>query len=1119
MPPKKKERPAPADVAMFTHSVSSSLTAFEKERTARDGRAMQRRLNRYEYENALRDLLNVPWVQMKDRLPQDGEAYRFNKSGEALDVSLVQMARYMSAADYAMRQAMRRHSNGPPTTGASLRPRRDRTSAICRARTARCPTGSSFPVLDSHAQPDVRAGRAPNTSPETREREAVGKVSSIFSDAGGYSWGIRAPVAGRYRHPLQRLFDLGQRRRNRPLVLRGPGRGEGAGLLAAGLAPAQRWMKSGPAAATNRSASMRRAPGQTRPVGEIDFTPEPTVGEIEVNSQAARVIQTDAMRLFRTRVNGTDEQYVNPLATNDGMPGYAVQWMEVEGPLDDAARRAAIRCCSATCRCGGSAPAKKAACCWKSWRRAVRPVGGAPAGGALAAVGRADSSAAPSGDVAVEVVSENPQQDAERLLRSFMQRAYRRPVEEAHVQRFLALFKRAVRARLRLRAVDARRLHRRARLAGIRLRRGKAGQARRLRAGHAPGAFPLELRAGRRAARPCRHAASCTGPRCCAPRPSGCSTTRSRAASSKRSPITGSTCARSTTPRRPRRSTTTTNWTIRSSSPRWRRRGCFSPNCCARICRRATSWIRISRSSTSASRITTACRAWRREDARVKLPPDSVRGGLMTQASVLKVTANGTTTSPVLRGNWITERILGIRSRPPPPVPAVEPDIRGAVTHPPAAREAPRQSELRVVPQQDGSAGLRAGKLRRDGRLARPLPRGRREREARARHRHERPGIRLSLRAARGLRRRVARWPRVQRHREFKRLLLQRRSARGPQSREAVGRLRDGRAGALLRPRANSNRSCSARARASTACAASCMRSSRANCSKTNDTRHEPSSHPTALRSSPRASAISRRRFLRGAGIALSLPFLDSMLPPFARARDRHRRWRPNATPRRMFGICNNLGLLPEHFFPTGTGRDYTPSPYLKLLQEHRNDFTVFSGVSHPNVDGGHPSDISFLTAAPHPASSSFRNTISLDQHIAERIGTLTRFPSLTLAVNGAAAASRGRAPAWPFRRRKGRPSVFKQLFLQGTPEQVEAQIQRTRHGPQHPRRRRGPGEGTAAQRRRARPQPARSIFHQRARPRAPPAGVARLGAQAQAGRQASPRRSIPPARRNTWTR
>jgi hypothetical protein len=66
---------------------------------------------------------------------------------------------------------------------------------------------------------------------------------------------------------------------------------------------------------------------------------------------------------------------------------------------------------------------------------------------------------------------------------------------------------------------------------------------------------------------------------------------------------------------------------------------------------------------------------------RVTLPPGTDRGGLMTMASVLKVTANGTTTSPVLRGHWIAEHILGIEILPPPPgVKAVEPDIRGAVT-------------------------------------------------------------------------------------------------------------------------------------------------------------------------------------------------------------------------------------------------------------------------------------------------------------------------------------------------------------------------------------------------------------------------------------------------------
>jgi len=65
----------------------------------------------------------------------------------------------------------------------------------------------------------------------------------------------------------------------------------------------------------------------------------------------------------------------------------------------------------------------------------------------------------------------------------------------------------------------------------------------------------------------------------------------------------------------------------------------------------------------------------------VKLPPDSLRGGVLTQASILKVTANGTNTSPVVRGNWVLKNIIGKPVPPPPPgIAAIEPDIRGATT-------------------------------------------------------------------------------------------------------------------------------------------------------------------------------------------------------------------------------------------------------------------------------------------------------------------------------------------------------------------------------------------------------------------------------------------------------
>jgi len=186
---------------------------------------------------------------------------------------------------------------------------------------------------------------------------------------------------------------------------------------------------------------------------------------------------------------------------------------------------------------------------------------------------------------------------------------------------------------------------------------------------------------------------------------------------------------------------------------------------------------------------------------------------------------------------------------------------------------------------------------------------------------------------------------------------------------------------------------------------------------------------------------LSRRHLLRGAGVLLGLPLLDAMLPSFAGAVPE------STTPHRFLGICNNLGLLPDKFFPAAdqVGRDYTLSPYLEHLRDFRSDFTVMSGVMHPDVDGGHPADICFLTAAPHPSSGGFRNTISLDQYIAERIGPQTRFPSLTLGVNVAQGAKSlsftGGGVLIPC---EDKPSqVFKRLFLGGTPQEIQAQARR----------------------------------------------------------------------------
>src|SRR5689334_5864948 len=107
---------------------------------------------------------------------------------------------------------------------------------------------------------------------------------------------------------------------------------------------------------------------------------------------------------------------------------------------------------------------------------------------------------------------------------------------------------------------------------------------------------------------------------------------------------------------------------------------------------------------------------------------------------------------------------------------------------------------------------------------------------------------------------------------------------------------------------------------------------------------------------------LTRRTFLRAGGVAMALPLLDAMAPRSMAAASK-----PLGR-RRLIASMTGLGLDSPMLYPQETGRNYTPSPYLKLLADFRDDLTIFSGVSHPDVDGGHYAEASFLTAAPHPA-------------------------------------------------------------------------------------------------------------------------------------------------------
>jgi hypothetical protein len=140
---------------------------------------------------------------------------------------------------------------------------------------------------------------------------------------------------------------------------------------------------------------------------------------------------------------------------------------------------------------------------------------------------------------------------------------------------------------------------------------------------------------------------------------------------------------------------------------------------------------------------------------------------------------------------------------------------------------------------------------------------------------------------------------------------------------------------------------------------------------------------------------------------------------------------------RRFVAIDLGLGFLVSNFTPSTVGRDYEPTKYLQLLQDFRSQFTVISGTSHPNVDGGHHAERSFLTAAPHPGSPSFKNSISVDQVAAESIGLQTRYASLSLTTGGLGLSwsrSGVEIPAI------SRPSiVFSRMFLEGDAEEKAA--------------------------------------------------------------------------------
>jgi len=185
-------------------------------------------------------------------------------------------------------------------------------------------------------------------------------------------------------------------------------------------------------------------------------------------------------------------------------------------------------------------------------------------------------------------------------------------------------------------------------------------------------------------------------------------------------------------------------------------------------------------------------------------------------------------------------------------------------------------------------------------------------------------------------------------------------------------------------------------------------------------------------------TSLNRRAFLKGTSATVALPFLSAMTPAFAAG--------PTA-PKRFVAMNAGLGFHAPNFIPTEVGAGYQAPLYLQKLEKHRKDFTVFSGLSHPNSNGnsGHASELTWLTSAPRPGLAGFRNTISIDQLMARHIGAATRFPSLSIGTNGKSLSWTSNGVQIPSQTHPAK--LFRQMFVNGTEKEVAEELKNLERG------------------------------------------------------------------------
>ncbi len=602
MPPKPGAF-SPARRAELLKLLGAQLHAADQAEINAAGRGPLRRLNRDEYEQNLRDLLQLPHLDIRDQLPADREAYHFNKVSETLDMSRVQLMAYLDAAEVALQQAMVKTAQPPaPMKYRAVGKQLSFVRSIVGEKQ------SMFFARNSVGIDSNEKGEEADPTVEMAMFRSPGWPYAIYPKK------LVTPAAGAYRV-----------RFSARAVLQQPG---------FALKPATQPV---PMTFRSRRPTNHDIAEDVKSVGGIlDIQPnaQPGAGVYETVVQlgAGQTIEYGLLGLPvpQPDAGGITAAYRFPPFPEGGQPGIAFQWMEVEGPL---------------------AP--------ETWP----PV----------------SHRVLFDDLGVEVKSANPTQDAKRLLRRFIKLAAREPAPEEAVAKFEAL--------------TLSRLNGGASLADALLSGYKAFLCSDLFLYLREPALANDQFA---VANRLSHFLTDT-------RPDATLLELARQGKLRNAAVLRRETDRLIAGEGFQRFVThfTDYWLslreLRRDDPDIRlypeyrlddylveSMGLETRAFFAAMVREnlpATTLIeadftfandRLARHYGLPAMAGSHVR-------KVALPKGSPYGGLLTQAAILKVTTNGVATSPVLRGAWVMDRLIGQPPSPPPPgVPAVEPDIRGA---------------------------------------------------------------------------------------------------------------------------------------------------------------------------------------------------------------------------------------------------------------------------------------------------------------------------------------------------------------------------------------------------------------------------------------------------------